>query len=604
MRTSVNLLKMFHNEAKIIKDYAWLEENLGQLVPMEVVVRIPRSEQRPANTELSVLQQEASAEGTSAARKAEIETIIRESQFQLPFLERMELAARIQNVIEREFGPEGRNVVGRAISAATFVRPLPETGGSTSAYLKRSATSGRLQAHRDELAHSDYLRVIKSDDAKNETELWRVSLRLGATKGVDYGSFVKELQQTVEPVIAAQSQRVAVLRAIDQQRRQQRGGGGVTGARVLLVGKSTQDAAQSSSKTLESPVDQHTIFVKALSDSLINSRLRLETTQLEAGQIPTAFASKLSSYDCVVLADDGQGIDLTSLKQAGPAIVDARRHTYAPGTEQRTAWQANPTGVAAVYTGVVPIVYKAQRMLLESLVQSTFWSIVTITPLLMWIARSFSAGSVAMLPNVLPILMVFGGMGWLGVEVDVGSMMTASIALGVAVDDTIHYLNWFRDELDRVGDRKKAILGAYRHCATPTLQAAVISGLGLSVFAISTFTPTQRFGVLMLVILWLGAVAELIYFPALLAGPLGRVFRPRLKPASAAGEHASSEVPAEPLARQPQLSIVRRDAAEEITEPALSVVGDEESTGAAPLPHTSKPGALRHLRHDTPHRRS
>ena len=78
-----------------------------------------------------------------------------------------------------------------------------------------------------------------------------------------------------------------------------------------------------------------------------------------------------------------------------------------------------------------------------------------------------------MLPNVLPILMVFGGMGWLGIDVDVGSMMTASIALGVAVDDTIHYLNWFREELDRLGDRKKAILAAYKHCATPTLQAAI-----------------------------------------------------------------------------------------------------------------------------------
>ena len=64
------------------------------------------------------------------------------------------------------------------------------------------------------------------------------------------------------------------------------------------------------------------------------------------------------------------------------------------------------------------------------------------------------------------------------------------------------------------------------------MQAAVISGLGLSVFAISTFTPTQRFGVLMLVILWLGAVAELIYFPALLAGPLGSVFKPRKKAAA------------------------------------------------------------------------
>src|SRR5206468_10649304 len=94
------------------------------------------------------------------------------------------------------------------------------------------------------------------------------------------------------------------------------------------------------------------------------------------------------------------------------------------------------------------------------------------------------------------------------------------IALGVAVDDTIHYLSWFRVELNACGDRRQAILTTYKRCATPTLQAAIISGLGLSIFAFSTFTPTQRFGYLMLSILWAGVVAELIYFPALLAGPL------------------------------------------------------------------------------------
>ena len=62
------------------------------------------------------------------------------------------------------------------------------------------------------------------------------------------------------------------------------------------------------------------------------------------------------------------------------------------------------------------------------------------------------------------------------------------------------------------------------HCAVPTLQAALISGLGLSVFAFSTFTPTQRFGWLMLSILLAGVLAELIFLPALLASPLGRAF--------------------------------------------------------------------------------
>ena len=59
------------------------------------------------------------------------------------------------------------------------------------------------------------------------------------------------------------------------------------------------------------------------------------------------------------------------------------------------------------------------------------------------------------------------------------------------------------------------------------MQAACISGLGLSVFAFSTFTPTQRFGWLMLTILIAGVIAELVLLPAILAGPLGAVFDPK-----------------------------------------------------------------------------
>jgi predicted RND superfamily exporter protein len=596
MRTSVNLLKMFHADAKIIKDYAWLEENLGQLVPMEIVVRVPKGEQRPTSAELLALQEELAGHNTPAARKTEIQHAIHNSQFQLPFLERMELAARVQNLIEQEFGDAGRQVVGRAISAATFVRPLPEVGGGTSTYLKRSTTSGRLQAHQDDFLHSDYLRVTKdADPAKDGAELWRVSLRVAATKGVDYGAFVSELQSTVEPVLAAQHQRVAILKQIDERRRiRGQVESSITGARVLLVGLPPSPPlplthSSTHPLTLATPVDQHRIFARTLHDLLTISRLRLETASLENGQLPEQLAAKLAEYDAVVLVGSLSATEHAAITQSAGLVIDARHHAFTPNSTQPTAWQANPAGVAAVYTGVVPIVYKAQRMLLDSLIQSTFWSVITITPLLMWIARSFAAGTVSMLPNILPILVVFGGMGWLGIDVDVGSMMTASIALGVAVDDTIHYLNWFREELDRLGDRKKAILAAYKHCATPTLQAAVISGLGLSVFAVSTFTPTQRFGVLMLTILWLGAVAELIYFPALLAGPLGLAFKPRKK--SAAPEDRRDDDLAAEIPHPPQLQLVHHD-------------GDSGPAFLTPShPHTLSPAHPRNLRPDSPHRR-
>ena len=107
-------------------------------------------------------------------------------------------------------------------------------------------------------------------------------------------------------------------------------------------------------------------------------------------------------------------------------------------------------------------------------------------------------------------------------------MMAASIALGVAVDDTIHYLTWFREDLLQGQQSQEwRFSPPTGGAARPRLQAALINGLGLSVFAVSTFTPTREFGLLMLTILLAGGVAELIMMPALLAGPLGLVFRPK-----------------------------------------------------------------------------
>jgi len=131
---------------------------------------------------------------------------------------------------------------------------------------------------------------------------------------------------------------------------------------------------------------------------------------------------------------------------------------------------------------------------------------------------------VAMIPNVFPIVMIFGAMGHLGKLVDIGSMMTASVAMGVAVDDTIHFLNWFRHGIARGMNRQDAIRLSYKKVASAMTQTTLIGGLGLSAFAFSTFMPTQRFGVLMLILLVAALIGDLILFPAILAGPLGKYF--------------------------------------------------------------------------------
>jgi predicted RND superfamily exporter protein len=201
---------------------------------------------------------------------------------------------------------------------------------------------------------------------------------------------------------------------------------------------------------------------------------------------------------------------------------------------------------------VVPIVYKAQRTLLESLVNSIALAFVMIAVVMMFLLRNGklgplnfinpSAGLVSMLPNVFPVIIIFGAMGHLGVLIDIGTMMTASVAMGVAVDDTIHFLTWFRTGLAEGLDRKQAIRKAYGHVATAMTQTTLIGGLGLSVFALSTFTPTQGFGIMMLCLLAMALVGDLVFLPALLAGPLGAFFEPARPAADDAGSLVAAPV--------------------------------------------------------------
>jgi predicted RND superfamily exporter protein len=246
-------------------------------------------------------------------------------------------------------------------------------------------------------------------------------------------------------------------------------------------------------------------------------------TTLHPGAVTDEQLATFKKFDGVIL---GAGFPTAAMERLRLANVPILA-TYEAGAVRAKDDRSAVDGVHHVdvtYTGVIPVVYKAQHALLTSLVQSTWWSFATIMPLMMWVCRGLAAGFVVMLPNALPIVVVFGGMGWLGIPVDIGSMMAASIALGVAVDDTIHFLAWYRDDLKALGNRHEAVLASYRRSANATLQAGLINGLGLSVFATSSFTPTQRFGWLMLTILIAGITAELIMLPALLFGPAGKAF--------------------------------------------------------------------------------
>ncbi|MFM8702826.1 MAG: efflux RND transporter permease subunit, partial [Planctomycetia bacterium] len=191
-------------------------------------------------------------------------------------------------------------------------------------------------------------------------------------------------------------------------------------------------------------------------------------------------------------------------------------------------------GVSVDYTGLVPLVYKAQHSLLDGLTIGFIYDFAIIVVVMIVLCRAASAGLVLLLPAAFPALMVFGGMGWGNallksldagsLLIDIGTVMAPSVALGVTVDDVVHFMLWFRKGIADGLDRKQATMLAYKGCARAMYQSWGVIGIGLSVFSLSPFGPTQRFGHMMLAMLTVALVGNLVLLPALLAGPLGAVF--------------------------------------------------------------------------------
>ncbi|TWU31380.1 hypothetical protein [Novipirellula artificiosorum] len=105
--------------------------------------------------------------------------------------------------------------------------------------------------------------------------------------------------------------------------------------------------------------------------------------------------------------------------------------------------------------------------------------------------------------------------------------MTASVAMGVAIDDTLHFLTFLHRRLDAGLSRGESVLRAHGHCGRAMAQTTLVCGAGLALFAFCAFVPMARFAWMMVVLLAAALVGDLVRLPAILLGPLGKYFDPR-----------------------------------------------------------------------------
>jgi predicted RND superfamily exporter protein len=227
------------------------------------------------------------------------------------------------------------------------------------------------------------------------------------------------------------------------------------------------------------------------------------------------------------------------------------------GDSSPLALDASQIGIR--YSGMGPLAASGQRRLFQDLIRGLLTALLLITPLIMISMQSVRAGLTALIPNLFPIVMVFGYFGLAGWKLDTGAVLTATVGLGIAVDDTVHFLHYYR----RAGRRSSvdlvaaspspvpqgtAVHEAIRCCARPILTTSLIVCGGLFFFSFSQFLPVRNFAICLILMMIAAAVADLVLLPCLLTGPFRRFTDPgggrRVARSPTAGT-ASAAVPPE-----------------------------------------------------------
>jgi len=175
-----------------------------------------------------------------------------------------------------------------------------------------------------------------------------------------------------------------------------------------------------------------------------------------------------------------------------------------------------PPGTRARATGSVFTLHGTMSSLLSDLLRSFGVALLVITVFMILLLKDLKLGLVAMLPNLAPVAVTLGLMGFVGIPIDLNNLLIASVTLGIAVDDTIHFLHHFHAHHRVHGNVEAAVEHSMRHSGRAMVITSLILMLGFSVYAGARMINLQRFGLLVALTCGVALLADLLLAPTLL----------------------------------------------------------------------------------------
>ncbi|MFC1452422.1 RND family transporter [Verrucomicrobiota bacterium] len=179
--------------------------------------------------------------------------------------------------------------------------------------------------------------------------------------------------------------------------------------------------------------------------------------------------------------------------------------------------QVNLAGVMVLYNNMLQSLFRSQ-------IQTIGYTVLAIMAMFMVLFRSLKVSLIAIFPNLMASLVVLGVMGLLGIPLDMMTITIVAISIGIAVDNTIHYIHRFRHEFETDHDYMKTMFRCHGSIGNAMYYTSITIIIGFSILALSEFIPTILFGLFTALAMAMALVAALTLLPRMII--LFRAFGP------------------------------------------------------------------------------
>ena len=205
-----------------------------------------------------------------------------------------------------------------------------------------------------------------------------------------------------------------------------------------------------------------------------------------------------------------QLLRVTALVNIVDTSLDLEMIQWAEDWWKDTPYTAHISGQTAMFAHM-------QSDVTDTLVQSILLAIGSVSLMMMFIFRNLRMIPLFIVPNVLPIALVVGAMGWMGMTIDMGVAISGAIIIGVAVDDTIHFLVKYREARRRGDDMQQALEYVMQYAGSAIIFTTLILSTAFLVFSFSQFLPNVHFGIVTALALIIAVLVDLLMLPAILS---------------------------------------------------------------------------------------